>query len=358
MACDFHRHYNAMLAGGLERAGADVTMITRDHDLEFGGVPGAATAFVRETIGPDVRLRLIEGRVRSVGGWRQALAARRESRRGGNRVVHLQDSVGNDFRLLVAASPRPLRYAITIHDPVRHPGDQDRTPGTRWNRPLVRHAALTFVHAEPLREEVIELDRPRGAVVVIPHGIDPGVATPLPEEPSILFFGRISYYKGLDVLLDAMPAVWEALPEARLTVAGSGEIAPHPALEDPRVEIRSEHVPESEVGSLIQRSTCVVLPYRQASQSGVGSRVKPYSRPMVVSDAGGLPELVGDGSGLVVPSEDAGALAAAVTRLLADRALAERLGRAGAETAEREASWDAIARRTLDAYDEYIGAPS
>ena len=54
-----------------------------------------------------------------------------------------------------------------------------------------------------------------------PHGIEAAESRPLPERPSILFFGRISHYKGVDVLLDAMEAVWRAVPEATLTIAGT-----------------------------------------------------------------------------------------------------------------------------------------
>lgn len=356
MACDFHRHYAAMLCGAMERGGAEVTMVTRDHDLEFGGLQGAAEEFVRSAAGPGVAVRTIEGRVRSASGWRQALRVRRDLKREGEAYLHLQERVGNDPRLALAARARPGRYALTVHDPVVHPGDKISARGQRMNRLAVRHAGLIFVHAETLREELMRVERPSGAVVVVPHGVDPGEAVPLPDKPAVLFFGRISHYKGIDVLCEAMRDVWEALPEATLTVAGRGDLEPHPALEDPRTTLLEGHVPEADVAGLIKAATCVVLPYRQASQSGVGSRVKPFARPLVVTDVGGLPELVADGSGLVVPPEDPARLAEALTTVLRDRATAERLGAAGAATAEREGSWDVVAERTLDAYRRYLPA--
>jgi alpha-maltose-1-phosphate synthase len=355
LACDFHRHYAAMLAAGLDRAGAEVTLLSRDHDLEFGNRPGAATEFVRATVGPDVAVRLIGGRVRAPGGWSQAVRLRRELRELGPDAIHVQESTGNDIRLLFAADARRGRFALTVHDPVRHPGDSESRRLAWLNERLVRDAALIFVHAEALREELMAVAAPRAPIVVVPHGVDPGVATPLPERPSILFFGRISRYKGLDVLLDAMAAVWEAIPEATLTIAGEGAIEPHPALADPRVTVRAGHVPDAEVATLFEQAGCVALPYRQASQSGVGSRVKPFARPLVVTDVGGLPELVSDGSGLVVPPESPGELAAALVSVLGDRALAERLAAAGGATAEREGSWDVVAARTLAAYREHLG---
>jgi starch synthase len=356
LACDFHRHYAAMLAAGLDRAGVEVTLLTRDHDLEFGNSPGAARAFVDATVGPSVSVREVSGRMRSPAGWAEAVRRRRELRSWRPAVVHFQESVGNDLRLLYAAGVRRGRFALTVHDPVRHPGDNESRRLARVNEMMIARAGLIFVHAEALREELISVAAPRAPVVVVPHGVDPGAVTPLPERPAILFFGRISRYKGLDVLLDAMGEVWDRIPAAQLTVAGAGEVEPHPALADPRVTLRAGHVPEDEVPELFEQASCVALPYRQASQSGVGSRVKPYARPLVVTDTGGLPELVADGSGLVVPSESPARLAAALVEVLADRALAERLGAAGAATAEREGSWDVVAARTLEAYREHLGS--
>jgi glycosyltransferase involved in cell wall biosynthesis len=167
----------------------------------------------------------------------------------------------------------------------------------------------------------------------------------------------MSAYKGLDVLLEAMPLLWRRHPDLTLMVAGAGERPKHPLLSDERVTVRSEHIPDKEVPKLFAGTTCLVLPYRQASQSGVGSLAKRYGRPIVATAVGGLPELVGDGSGMVVPPEDSEQLADAVLRILDDRALAERMGEAGTRAVEREAGWRAIAERTLDAYERCLLTP-
>ncbi|MGV1050105.1 MAG: glycosyltransferase family 4 protein [Solirubrobacterales bacterium] len=354
LACDYHLRYCSRLAGGLSRAGADVTLLTRDHDGEFGGVPGAALEFVGPAIGPDVALKRIPSRVRSFAGWRRLPALRRALRRGAPGFVHVQESVGNDPRLVLAAGLRPGRFALTLHDPVIHPGDSGSRLAMLSDRALVKTAGLIFVHGEALRDELIEVSEPRAPLVVVPHGIAVGDAAPLPRSPSALFFGRISHYKGLDILLDAMGEVWRTLPEATLTVAGAGEVEPHPALEDSRVTVRRGHVPDAEIGALFESATAVALPYRQASQSGVGSLAKAHARPLIVTGVGGLPELVADGSGLVIEPESPAALAEALTSLLGDRALAERLGSSGAASAARESSWDVVAERTLAAYREHL----
>lgn len=354
LACDYHLRYDARLAGGLSRAGAAVTLLTRDHDGEFGDVPGAALEFVSEATSPRVELLRQPGRVRSLPGWRALPALRRAVRNGRPQFVHVQQSVGNDPRLIVAAGLRPRRFALTVHDPSIHPGDTGSRLAALTDSALVKTAGLIFVHGEALRDELIEVSAPRAPIVVVPHGIAIADSPPPPERPSVLFFGRMSYYKGLDLLLEAMATVWESHPETTLTVAGAGEIEPHPALSDPRVTVRAGHLPDEAVPELFGAASMVVLPYRQASQSGVGSLAKAHARPLIVTRVGSLPDLVADGSGTVVEPERPEELAAAVNGLIGDPELAARLGRTGVESAARESSWDVVAERTLAAYREHL----
>ena len=193
----------------------------------------------------------------------------------------------------------------------------------------------------------------RGAVEVIPHGAWASEFVPPPPD-HLLFFGRMSYYKGLDVLLDAMAEVWGARPQTKLTVAGEGEIDPHPAFDDPRVDLRQEYLAESDLPALFKSATCLVLPYRQASQSGVGSLAMQHGRAVIATRVGGLPELVGDDWGRLVEPEDAAALAGAILEVSGTEGLAERLGRRAAETVESEIGWNAVAERTLEAYRQYL----
>lgn len=357
LACDFHFRYSVMLAAGEERNGARVTLLTRRHDEEFGDRPGAAAEFVGEMAPASVRHLSIPGRVRSARGLVEAVGVARRIRRFGPDVVHLQESIGTDARLVLASGARPRRFALTVHDPVRHPGERKSKSGLLGNAALVRAAGLIFVHAEALREELEEVARPRAPIVVVPHGVEPVTPEPLPDRPEILFFGRLGYYKGVDVLLDAMDEVWASAPEARLTIAGNGELEDHPALADERVTLRREYVADEEVPGLFAGARCVVLPYRQASQSGVGSLAKRYGRPMVVSDVGGLPELVADGSGMTFASEDPGALASSLIRLIREDELCSGLAEAARRSAASGSDWGTVGAVTLAAYREHLVRP-
>jgi glycosyltransferase involved in cell wall biosynthesis len=353
--CDFHLKYATGLARGMADRGCRVKLLTRGHDLEFGGEPGAMRSFVEQTAGPRVEHHMLPGRVRDPAQLGVLRALRRLLRGFSAEAVHLQAGVTNDVRLLVAAGVRPRRYALTVHDLTLHPGDRGSLPHRIGERPLLRGAGLVFVHSETLREELLARAGTLPPVEVVPHGIAVPRPSPLPERPALLFFGRIStWYKGVDVLLDAMPAIWERVPETTLTIAGAGEIDDHPTLEDARVVLRNEHVPEDDLAGLFAAATCCVLPYREASQSGVGSRAKSYGRPIVASDTGGLPELVTPNSGRLVPPGDPVALANAIVEVLSSPGLAEAMSRASAEWV-KEAGWNRVAELTLEAYARHLG---
>jgi alpha-maltose-1-phosphate synthase len=355
VATDFLVKYSAGLARGLADGGAPTRLLTRSHDLEFGGRPGEMRAFVARVLDGRAEHVTVAGRVRelsSVPALARTWAAMRRFR---PEVVHLQETIRNDPRLIVAAGALPGRYALTIHDPTPHPGHPERRAAFhRLRRGLVRGAGLIFVHAEALRDEVIEFESPSCPVVVVPHGVDEPAPSPLPDRPSVLFFGRIQVYKGLETLLDAMPLVWRRLPETTLTVAGDGEVAPHPVLADRRVTLRNEHVSERDVPGLYGGATCVALPYLQASQSGVGSLAKQFGRAMVASDVGGLPELVTPDVGRLVAPGDPAALAGALLDVLVDRRLAEAMGRAAAASVVEESGWRRVGELTLEAYERHL----
>lgn len=168
----------------------------------------------------------------------------------------------------------------------------------------------------------------------------------LPEAaPLLLFFGFVRRYKGLHVLLEAMPRVRERLPEARLVVAGEFYDEPSSYREqaerlglEAAVRFDDAYVPSERVALYFGAADLVVQPYVAATQSGVAQVAFHFGRPVLTTDVGGLAETVPDGeAGLVVPPEDPAALAAAVVRFF-EEGLAERLAE-GVRLARARAGW-------------------
>ncbi len=170
-----------------------------------------------------------------------------------------------------------------------------------------------------------------------------------PETVAVLSFGLIRPYKGVEVLLDALAQVPRTVP---LTVLLAGE--PWGGLAAVlerrvrevglagRVVAHLGWVPESETGAWFAAADAAVLAYRSATGSAVAAQVLAAGLPVIASAVGGLADVVEDGvDGLLVPPENAGALAAALVRI-ADGGVRAKL-RAGALAAAGRWTWDGYA---------------
>jgi glycosyltransferase involved in cell wall biosynthesis len=273
-------------------------------------------------------------------------------------VVHIQQG-----HLWLNPSLRFLRrypLVVTVKDPVAHPGDRGgaKTPQIIMNIAF-RAADRLIVHAASLTDELVRVGHVSSdRIHHVPIAFDASVGqvdASLPEEPAtLLFFGRIWGYKGLDHLIRAEPLISEMVPRLRIVIAGEGEPFDRyrSLMHNPdRFEVYNTFVDKSLRGRLFSRAAVVVLPYRQASQSGVVPVAYAFAKPVVATTVGGLPEVVDDGvTGLLVPPGDVESLADAIARLLLDEDLRHRLGANGRKKFERTLSVEAAAEKTLDVY--------
>jgi glycosyltransferase involved in cell wall biosynthesis len=171
---------------------------------------------------------------------------------------------------------------------------------------------------------------------------------------NLLFFGRISAYKGLDVLIRSIPLVTEVFGGIKVIVAGQGEdIEPYRRMiADPAVfDIRNRHIGDRETAQLFTDADVVVLPYTDGSQSGVLAIANAFAKPVIVTNVGELGRTVRDDiSGLVIPAGDERALADAILKLSFDAALRLRLGIGGREATENAASPELVAHKAMSVY--------
>jgi glycosyltransferase involved in cell wall biosynthesis len=293
-------------------------------------------------------------------------AVNRIVRRFGPDVVHLQEvnpvlSTGTLLSL-----SRSLPMVLTVHDPIGHSG----TPRTHsWQFRLVlglrRNATRMIVHGPRMRADLLALD-PRlvGRVDVIPHGVlgqdDVGLHAAGHEPATFLFFGRVESYKGLGFLLDAADRLGSRGVPVKLVIAGTGDdLDNHRAriAASGGIELIDRFVDATAVPTLFRRCTAVVLPYIDATQSGVATIALANGRPTIASRVGDLPEVVvHERTGLLVPPRDAAALADAMERLVADAALREFLGAEAARHAGERLSWSRIAEQSTATYRKAIEA--
>jgi glycosyltransferase involved in cell wall biosynthesis len=346
--------YDHALASALARRGHAVTLLTAP--FTHGDVP-EPEGYRREEIFLPVSSRLVRRSPRSRGrlvlkGLEYLPSAARLLRR----VHALDPDVAHVQWLAIPRYDlhwlRRLRapVVLTAHDVL----PRNERNAAAWNE-VLSVAARVIVQSERAVEQLAEAGAPRGKLVRIQHPVfESGIEAEPPSGKTILFFGLIREYKGLDVLLRALAG----LPDARLVVAGDplDPVEPLQRLAAglgiaERVEWRLGFLPDDAIAPLMHEATLVALPYRKIDSSGVLATALGHGRPAVVTDVGGLPDAIREfGAGRVVPPGDPEALAAALRELLEQRELANAYE--GAQAARRALTWDAAAAAHEAVYRE------
>ena len=212
-------------------------------------------------------------------------------------------------------------------------------------------------------------------VRVVFGGVDPAIfrPSPAPTRDFLLFAGRLTPHKGVDVLLRALP------PQTRLVIVGStGHDPQAPEREYPELlrRLAAEHqvtflgpVSDQRLATLLGDAAALVMPSVEVTCYGRRHRISELlgltaleamacGTPVVASDLGGLPEIVEDGvTGLLFPPGDTCALRDQISTLLADRRLGERLGRTGAERVLDRWTWRHCALRCMAGYQQLLSDP-
>lgn len=351
--------YDHALCAALAAQGAEVTLVT--SRFAHGELPAPAGYARSERFYP-LAARVREPRLRRAVKLAEhvpdMLAYRRVA--AAAQVVHFQWLAVQQLDWALLPRGRPL--VITAHDVLPREG----APGQRAGQlRLYRRFDAVVVHSRAGERRLVdELGLDPARVHVIAHGVLEHLTAGAGELPAelrsvpaasrvVLCFGLMRPYKGLDVLLDA----WgQGLEGAELWLVGMprmdiGELRERAG---PGVRILARYVADGELAACFSRADLVVLPYRQADQSGVLFTALAFGRPLLLSDVGGFPELARTGAARCVPAGDALALRAALAELLADPEQLRRMRAAAAAARSGEYSWPAIARRTLELYETLL----
>lgn len=210
---------------------------------------------------------------------------------------------------------------ITIHDPVPHTGE------STWKLTLPR----TFFFNMPVKTKFLfysqfaktqfeqhykKIKNPKQVLQMSPYRyLRQLVENTATDKKHILFFGRLSPYKGIDTLLKAMPAVLQEFPNEQLVIAGKKN--PGFELDEAiinkygnNIRLIEKHIPNEELARLIQEAKFIVCPYKDATQSGVLMTAFGLHTPVIATNVGAFPEFIEhDLNGLLVHTDDANELA-------------------------------------------------
>jgi glycosyltransferase involved in cell wall biosynthesis len=276
-------------------------------------------------------------------------------------LLHVDDvDVSPRLALALPGAKRPPMI-VTVHDPEPHSGEHNWRKGLarrlaypRASRFVLYNSALREPFAQRFQIPTADIHTARlGAYDIYrewPASAAPG------QTPTVLFFGRLSPYKGLDVFYRAAALIAARLRGIRFVVAGRrvpGYTPPlPPAVPGSEIEVRDRYLSNEETATLFRNASVAICPYRDATQSGVVLTAFAFGVPVVASDAGGLPEYVSHGqTGLVVPVGDAEATADAACRILENGGYRATLSANIAAAREGSLGWRQTTESVLRAYE-------
>jgi len=254
-------------------------------------------------------------------------------------------------------------YMLAVHDAERHPGEDG--PMRRWLLARDIGAADGIITmTEAVRRRFLELQSfPNERTWTAPLGVfidKPNAAVrhlPSDRPVRLLFFGRILPYKGLDILLSAMPLIRARRPDVELEIWASGDIAPYEAAIRSTEGVRLQHgwISEDDIPEIFSRTDVCVLPYREASQSAVVATALASGLPIVTTPLAGLVEQIGGGEvGRIAEGLSAEQFASAVLDLVIDPTAYADLSARAIEWSADTLDWSGIGAKVRRAAGDLL----
>lgn len=302
--------------------------------------------------------------------WWRAWRSLRELR---PQIIHYHGGQHPDMLLLLDSVLRTTGTARKVYTPQELKSNSARSHHDAACRKLLGRMQHVFFNSEANRDFVREawgLGMADSSVAAVPDLLDfvrsdvKPVAPPIPAgRPLVLCFGLIEPRKGIPTLLESFAAVRKARPDAHLAVVGKAlmDLAPlHAAIArhgmQGHVDLVAEYVSFERMAGYFERAEAVVLPYEAGWNSGVIPVALGYAKPVVSTTIASAAEAVADGrTGLLVPPADAGALAAALLRVIDDAALRAQM-RPFLRQAAIDQGWQPLVQATEAVYRRLVPA--
>lgn len=269
-------------------------------------------------------------------------------------IVHV---LGGELLAPVSVEVAHALGKPAVSSPFAHPGDWGHDSGSfRGYRGADAVIATSRADASVYAGWGVAAERIEIIGTPVEEIRAPAGGPPLPGLPQgaplVLFVGARRPYKGIDLLLAAAPTVWERDPRVRFAFVGPGERLGH---EDERV-LDVGRVSDEDRARWLVAANVLCLPSGGESFGLVVPEAWSAGVPCVVSDIPVLSELAAESGGALVVPRAAAPLAAAITTLLEDRELAQRMGAAGQDYWRASFAPEAVARRHLEVYERLLAA--
>jgi L-malate glycosyltransferase len=316
----------ALLAGGLRDRGVDTSVLVmfdggpRELELRAAGVPVIYLGFARFSAGRN-SVRNVVAFARLVGRLR------------GDRPDILHDFLFHSY-VVAAPAARMARVPVLVAGR-RSLGVFKEGRGLLLlvERLATRAADLLIANAHAVAADTMNRERvPSAKISVVYNGLPDDAFSGFPparietDRPVVLCIANLKAYKGHRYLLEAVASLRSRGRPCTLVLVGDGDQRFALEQQSARLGIDVRFLgAHPEVGPLLARADIFVLASLHEGMSNAVMEAMAAGRPIVATDVGGTPELLG-GRGVLVPPRDPGALAAAIERLLIDPAYASLLG--------------------------------
>ncbi|MFW5804884.1 MAG: glycosyltransferase family 4 protein [bacterium] len=255
--------------------------------------------------------------------------------------------------LVDAAKKCQTNLIPVIHEPTSHIGDffLSKTYKNIVRRKLISSASGIVTLTESVKKELIENHSiPSEKIEVIKHGkfsyFKNNSPIDISDSPviNLLFFGRIEYYKGLDLLLEAFDLIGKKNPKLNLHIYGKGKIDRYDIVvkHDKRIIVNNNWISEEDITDIFKNAHICVLPYRKASQSGVVGIAIEAGVPIITTPIAGIVEQVKDSGAIITTDFSAESIAKSIDLLVNNTSLFKELSQ-NSINCQGSSDWASIA---------------
>lgn len=268
------------------------------------------------------------------------------------------------YLLLKYVNSKPV--IIDIHDPIEHSGQKPSIGLKIFLKKWTKYAKQIIIHNRSNINEFAKRYKIRrykikycgfGVIPLINPSINK-ICYDKIQKNTILFFGRISQYKGVEYLIEAAKIARKKITNLKVVIAGSGQL--YFDISDIKhnstFQIINRYIPNSELAQLIQESSIVVCPYTDATQSGVVMTAYAFNKPVIATKVGGLAEAVSHNiTGKLVLPKDPKSLSEAIIELLKNPDKIDKMSKnIELFCTQGEFSWENIAQKTIEVYKKTL----
>lgn len=237
-------------------------------------------------------------------------------------VVHFDTTSGRAMSSLLFIKNHQL--ALTIHDPVPHPGEESFLLDMVryfYKRKAMSISFYSSYSAALYKQYNKNISQKINQLRLQPYSfVSKFKKLPSTITPYILFFGQLSYYKGIDLLLEAIPTVLAHYPDERFIIAGksNGFILDRKLLNQypQHITFIDNYLSIEQLAHLIQGAKFIVCPYREATQSGVLMTAFAMGKTVLATNMGAFPEYISDGINGMLTNANPNSIAKAIGSML------------------------------------------